>query len=94
MMLLSAVILNAPLAANPLLAAPAIVRTFRPYIGVLLIFASALLLLHWASSVGRLFGTFGHFLVRYVTFYAWVLAMHVLGLFYGRFEKEIGWFQD
>lgn len=94
MMLLSAIVLNNTLAANPLVAIPAALNVPGPYLSVVGMFVLCSILLQISIWIGSNTGFLGGVLIRYANLYLSVLAMHVLGLFYFRYSNEIGWFPD
>lgn len=94
MMMLAAIVLNNPLAANPVLAVPATFRVPGPYLSVVGMFVLSTVLLQIATWVGLKLGFVGNLLIRYANLYFSVLTMHVLGLFYFRYSNEISWYED
>lgn len=92
MTLLAAVIHNHPLAANPVLVTPALLKTWKPYLSVVIACLCAVFLFRITTWIGAHLGMFGVLLIRYAQFYTSVVCMHMLGLFYFRHKQQFPWF--
>jgi len=89
MLLLSMILFDSISGFNPLYWLPAILRTLPHYLGLVLGLASGFALVQW---VGWLLRT-NHLglLSPPVTIYGLMILAHLLGRFYFRYEKRIGW---
>jgi len=90
MALLSVILFDSLSGLNPRYWLISIGRAFIPYVGLVLALTSIIALMVW---VGRIMErtAIGFVFSALLNLYVYMIAAHILGRFYFRYEKKIGW---
>ena len=90
MTLLSVILFDSLSGLNPRYWLISIGRAFIPYVGLVLALASIIAVMAWVARIMER-TAIGFVFSALLNLYAYMIAAHILGRFYFRYEKKIGW---